>query len=104
MKSRRRREKGTIVKSKLSMALAAALILAATAAGTSAKADTIYSYIGHSSPNFPGNYLTATAELTCSPCTAGTYLFGSGIASFDLTINVGGNPLYTVTSAYTQSS
>src|SRR5262245_24446198 len=88
------------MKLKLSAALTAAWCALAM---TPASADTIYSYTGNPDPNTSNNYLTATVDLICtSPCAAGTYVEGLGIANYSITVYDAANiPLQSV--SYTTS-
>jgi hypothetical protein len=78
-----------------SLVLAVGLALVASQASA-----TTYSYTGV--PTFDtGSYVTATAELDCGgPCTAGPYVYSSGISAFSLSVySSSQNLLETVSSA-----
>jgi hypothetical protein len=65
-----------------------------------ARANTIYSYTGNPDPKSNNDYLTATVDLNCtSPCAAGTYVEGSGIVDFSITVyNAANVALYSFSS------
>src|SRR5882757_2820267 len=77
-----------------SIVLAAGLALVASQASA-----TTYTYTSVPTP-VTGSYVTATAELECGgPCTAGPYVYSSGISAFSLSVySSSQNLLETVSS------